>query len=90
LFLLSSDLGGQKVELYRRFFPETPEFEAREFVNVHRSAATMAEFQGLLLELERKPVEFVNPKLRNREGAGQKQSAFGQLVCAKDSSVGSE
>jgi chaperone BCS1 len=42
----------QKVELYRRFFPESLENEAREFVEASRSAETMAEFQGLLLGLE--------------------------------------
>jgi len=42
----------QKVELYRRFFPSSSEFEAQEFVEASRSAATMAEFQGLLLALE--------------------------------------
>jgi chaperone BCS1 len=41
----------QKLELYRRFFPEASELEAREFVAVH-CAETMAEFQGLLLALE--------------------------------------
>lgn len=41
----------QKVELYRRFFPEANEFEAAEFVQAH-CAETMAEFQGLLLALE--------------------------------------
>jgi len=41
----------QKIELYRRFFPEASNLEAREFVEVHR-AETMAEFQGLLLALE--------------------------------------
>lgn len=49
-------LGGasdhQKVELYRRFFPDSLEREAREFVEASRSAETMAEFQGLLLALE--------------------------------------
>src|SRR6266436_6778619 len=44
--------GWQKVELYRRFFPDASEFEAREFVESSRSAETMAEFQGLLLALE--------------------------------------
>jgi chaperone BCS1 len=43
----------QKVELYRRFFPETSEAEAWQFVEASRSAETMAEFQGLLLALER-------------------------------------
>jgi len=42
----------QKVELYRRFFPGSSEGEAREFVEASRSAGTMAEFQGRLLELE--------------------------------------
>jgi chaperone BCS1 len=39
----------QKIELYRRFFPEASELEALVFVETHRAAATMAEFQGLLL-----------------------------------------
>jgi chaperone BCS1 len=42
----------QKVELYRRFFPEATEVEAREFVEEAGAAETMAEFQGLLLGLE--------------------------------------
>jgi mitochondrial chaperone BCS1 len=42
----------QKIELYRRFFPDTSEFEARAFVETCGSAETMAEFQGLLLGLE--------------------------------------
>jgi mitochondrial chaperone BCS1 len=42
----------QKVELYRRFFPELSETEAREFVEASRHTETMAEFQGLLLALE--------------------------------------
>jgi chaperone BCS1 len=42
----------QKVELYRRFFPEASEAEARDFVEASQSAETMAEFQGLLLALE--------------------------------------
>jgi chaperone BCS1 len=41
----------QKIELYRRFFPEISQDEAREFVESH-FAETMAEFQGLLLSLE--------------------------------------
>jgi mitochondrial chaperone BCS1 len=41
----------QKVELYRRFFPEASEFEAVAFVESH-VAETMAEFQGILLRLE--------------------------------------
>ncbi len=43
----------QKIELYRRFFPEAAELEACEFVEAHSFAETMAEFQGLLLGLER-------------------------------------
>ena len=42
----------QKIELYRRFFPRASTPEAREFVEKHSSAQTMAEFQGLLLGLE--------------------------------------
>src|SRR5215470_6930231 len=45
----ASDL--QKMELYRRFFPESSQIEAREFVEASRSAETMAEFQGRLLAL---------------------------------------
>jgi mitochondrial chaperone BCS1 len=41
----------QKIELYRRFFPKASEPEARWFVETHESAETMAEFQGLLLDL---------------------------------------
>ena len=44
----------QKVELYQRFFPQASDFEAEMFVEDHRSAETMAEFQGLLLVLEEK------------------------------------
>jgi chaperone BCS1 len=42
----------QKIELYGRFFPAASEPEARRFFEKHRSAETMAEFQGLLLRLE--------------------------------------
>ena len=42
----------QKTELYRRFFPEATETEARVFVEGAGAAETMAEFQGLLLGLE--------------------------------------
>ena len=38
----------QKVELYRRFYPEASEEEAQDFVE-SSAAGTMAEFQGLLL-----------------------------------------
>lgn len=39
----------QKIELYRRFFPEASEHEARDFTEASRTAETMAAFQGLLL-----------------------------------------
>lgn len=43
----------QKIELYRRFFPNASEDEAREFVeSAGCSVETMAEFQGLLLGVE--------------------------------------
>ena len=45
----------QKIELYRKFFPEASEAEAKEFVEAQYSAETMAEFQGLLLALEQDP-----------------------------------
>jgi chaperone BCS1 len=48
----------QKVELYRRFFPDSSDMEAREFVEASRSAETMAEFQGLLLALEQGEGQF--------------------------------
>jgi chaperone BCS1 len=41
----------QKIELYRRFFPQATDLEGRQFVESH-FAETMAEFQGLLLGLE--------------------------------------
>ncbi|MDP9052125.1 MAG: AAA family ATPase [Acidobacteriota bacterium] len=41
----------QRMELYRRFFPEATVVDAREFVEAHH-AETMAQFQGLLLGLE--------------------------------------
>jgi chaperone BCS1 len=42
----------QKVELYRRFFPEASLMNAQLFVEGHPLAKTMADFQGLLLGLE--------------------------------------
>jgi mitochondrial chaperone BCS1 len=42
----------QKIELYRKFFPQASRSEAGEFVQAHASAETMAEFQGLLLAYE--------------------------------------
>ena len=47
----------QKVDLYCRFFPESSESAAREFVEASGHAETMAEFQGLLLALEVKSFE---------------------------------
>jgi chaperone BCS1 len=44
----------QKVELYRRFFPDASEQEARDFIDASHSSETMAEFQGLLLALEQR------------------------------------
>ena len=41
----------QRVELYRRFFPEATEEEAIEFAQAP-CTETMAEFQGMLLALE--------------------------------------
>jgi chaperone BCS1 len=41
----------QRIELYRRFFPEASASEAREFAQAHCSE-TMAAFQGLLLAIE--------------------------------------
>jgi chaperone BCS1 len=45
----------QKVDLYRRFFSDASELEARDFVRDCGSAETMAEFQGLLLGLAEDP-----------------------------------
>jgi chaperone BCS1 len=42
----------QKVELYKRFFPNATIVEAEQFVEANLSVETMAEFQGLLLRLE--------------------------------------
>jgi chaperone BCS1 len=42
----------QKIELYRRFFPDSLESAAYEFVEASRASETMAEFQGRLLALE--------------------------------------
>jgi mitochondrial chaperone BCS1 len=54
-------LGGaserQKIELYRRFFPDASELEAKEFVAGSGSTQTMAEFQGMLQALEQGSLE---------------------------------
>jgi chaperone BCS1 len=49
---LGSATDEQKLELYRRFFPNTSVFDAEEFIASHPEVKTMAEFQGLLLGLE--------------------------------------
>ena len=49
---LGKATGRQKVDLYRRFFPDASESEAWIFVETSGMAETMAEFQGLLLALE--------------------------------------
>jgi chaperone BCS1 len=48
---LGAPCESQKVALFRRFFPDASELDAREFAQAHW-ADTMAEFQGLLLALE--------------------------------------
>ena len=53
----------QKIELYRRFFPECSEKDAREFVEGCRQAETMAVFQGQVLALEQESVEQQSPVL---------------------------
>jgi chaperone BCS1 len=58
----------QRMELYRRFFPEAIEADAREFAQAHR-AETMAEFQGLLLALEQ-GLETLEPLLRESDRVG--------------------
>jgi chaperone BCS1 len=45
----------QKVDLYLRFFPDSSEAEAREFVRACGPCETMAEFQGLLLGVAEDP-----------------------------------
>ncbi len=45
----------QKTGLFRRFFPDASEAEARETVRTRLSAETMAEFQGLLLGMTENP-----------------------------------
>jgi chaperone BCS1 len=56
---LGKAVQAQKIELYRRFFPEASEMEARAFVEAHAFSETMAEFQGLLLGLESEDLELV-------------------------------
>jgi len=47
----------QKMELYRRFFPEASDAEVRDFVDSAADVRTMAEFQGLLLQLDQQDRE---------------------------------
>jgi chaperone BCS1 len=61
----------QKQELFRRFFPESSEAAAREFVEASGSAETMAEFQGMLLALEGKSFE------RREEGSDRVAASHG-------------
>ena len=49
---LGEATGHQKMELFRRFFPQATESEARELLETSSEAKTMAEFQGVLLEME--------------------------------------
>jgi len=42
----------QKLDLYRRFFPQADEMDELAFLEAAQSAETMAEVQGLLLALE--------------------------------------
>jgi chaperone BCS1 len=53
----------QKVELYRRFFPDVSEMDAIDFVESSPATATMAEFQGQLLgfQSDRSSVNLVQP-----------------------------
>jgi chaperone BCS1 len=53
----------QKVGLYRRFFPKGSQREARDFVEAHSQAETMAEFQGLLLSLEEQQTRLTRVEL---------------------------
>jgi mitochondrial chaperone BCS1 len=52
---LGAASSSQKLELYRRFFPEASESGAREIVEACPAAQTMAEFQGLLLAMAEDP-----------------------------------
>jgi chaperone BCS1 len=52
---------GQKVELYQRFFSLASEIDAELFVATQRDAATMAEFQGLLLRMEQEAETAAEP-----------------------------
>ena len=62
-------VASQRIELYRRFFPEATEAEARDFARAHY-AETMAEFQGLLLALEQ-GWQVLEPESRELDRAGR-------------------
>jgi mitochondrial chaperone BCS1 len=65
----------QKIELYRRFFPESSEAEARQFVEASRTAETMAEFQGLLLAVEKKFASSMNSSEHVQSGSPRSSAA---------------
>jgi hypothetical protein len=82
----------QKLELYRRFFPESAEVEAQDFVEASRYAETMADFQGLLLAIEQEKehrclayqVEQCQPKVLERDDSnlviGKPQAPHPQFI----------
>lgn len=59
----------QRVNLYRRFFPAAMDDEARAFAQAHNTE-TMAEFQGLLLSLEERGWEVLDPISMKLEQVG--------------------
>lgn len=63
----------QRLELYRRFFPQVEEFVARAFVEAHPWAETMADFQGLLLELAEGPAGWDLVKQLAKRGPQQEE-----------------
>ena len=78
-------VASQRIELYRRFFPEATEAEARDFARAHY-AETMAEFQGLLLALEQgwqvlEPLNLSHANLIEQGGATKCGSALPKCLC---------
>lgn len=59
---------GQKMELYRRFFPHASAPEAQKFVGSHLEFETMAEFQGLLLQINARETQ--NDSCLPTDGSG--------------------
>lgn len=59
----------QRIELYRRFFPEATDDEASDFAQAH-GAVTMAEFQGLLFALEEQGWNVLQPLVTKLEQLG--------------------